>query len=129
MYITNIVRGPSNLPYQQTLLTVSGEQRNSLSVNIPTGTTNFLVKYTYNINSGVFLALSSNFDGYPLTVKTNNQNSPTNTIIVKSNDQKFFYQGNNLDSNNAALQNITQLFVNNTGNRSITLNADGIIKY
>jgi hypothetical protein len=129
MYITNIVRGPSNLPYQQTLLTVSGEQRNSLSVSIPTGTTNFLVKYAYNTGSGVFLALSSNLDTYPLTVKTNNQNSPTNTIIVKSNDQKFFYQGNNLDSNNATLQNITQLFVDNTGNRSITLNADGIIKY
>jgi hypothetical protein len=128
MYITNIVRGPSNLPYQQTLLTVSGEQRNSLSVNIPTGTTNFLVKYTYNINSGVFLAISSDSNLYPLTVKTNNSTSPTNTITVRNNDQKLFYQGNNLDSNNAALQNITQLFVNNTGNRLITLNADAIIK-
>lgn len=129
MYITNIVSSPSNLPYQQTLLTVSGEQRNSLSVNIPTGTTNFLVKYAYDTGSGVFLAFSSNLNIYPLTIKTNNQNSPTNTIIVRSNDQKFFYQGNNLDSNNAALQNITQLFVDNTGNRLITLNADGIIKY
>jgi hypothetical protein len=128
MYITNIVRGPSNLPYQQTLLTVSGEQRNSLSVSIPTGTTGFLVKYSYNINSGVLLAISSDNSFYPLTVNTNNSNSPTNTITVRSNDQKLFFSGNNLDSNNAALQNITQLFVNNTGTRLTTLNADAIIK-
>jgi hypothetical protein len=129
MYITNIVRGPSNLPYQQTLLTVSGEQRNSLSVEIPTGTSNFSIKYAYNTGSGVFLAFSSNFNAYELTVKTNNQNTPTNTIIVKNDDQKLFYEGNNLDSNSAVLQNINELFVDNTGNRNITLNADSIIKY
>lgn len=129
MYITNIVKGPSNLPYQQTLFTVSGEERNSLSVQIPTGTSNYLLNYQYNTGSGVFLAFSTNFNGYPLTLKTNNQNSPTNVIKVENSDQTLFYQGQTNDFNGQALQNINQIYVDNTGNRIITLSADAIIKY
>lgn len=130
MYTYTIAKGVTNSQLRKTLKIVSGESLDRVNVIIPSGTSNYLLNFNYNTVSGVYLGVSTNSTIYPLTIRTNNPSSPTNTIRVSREEQQIFFNavGENLDSNGAVLQNINNLFISNTGNRAITLEIEALIK-
>jgi hypothetical protein len=130
MYTYTIAKGATNSQFRKTISIVSGESLSRINVLIPSGTTNYLLNFNYNTGSGVFLGMSTNSTNYPLTLKTNDSLSPTNTIKVSRDDQQIFFNqpGENLDYNGVTLKNINYLLIDNTGNRTIGLDIETLVK-
>jgi hypothetical protein len=130
MYTYIISKGAGNSPIRKTLQTVSGESLDRVNVTIPSGTTNYLLNFSYNTGSGVYLGMTTNTTSYPLTLKTNSPSAPVNTIIVSRDNQQIFFNAinENLDFNNSTLKNINNLFITNTGTRAITLEIEALTK-
>jgi len=106
---------------------ISASAKLSINETIPTGTINNFVNFSFNTGSGVFLAMASNINNYDLVIKTNNTSTPTNTFNVSSTGNLIYYKFlTDKDSFGAPIQNITGIFVNNTGALEASLRIDSL---
>lgn len=93
-----------------------------INETIATGTTHQPVNFEFGTGSGILLAMYTN-TLYPITIKTNSTGSPTNTFTFSSSDTQIFTDitGQDVDSLNQPFQDISGLYVSNTGTTSLNL--------
>jgi hypothetical protein len=129
MFTTTVTTSVSqNLDFlYETSDVYSASAKLSINETIPSGSTNVPVNFSFSTGSGIFLALASNIELYPLIVKTNDSVAPTNTFNLTANGQKiytnFLTQNDSLGS---SIQNINVLYVSNTGTLPASLRIDSL---
>lgn len=129
MYTVNVTKSASsNLDFSySSTRSVSGSAKLAIDELLPTGTSDIPVNFTFSTGSGVLLALATNLQAYPITVKTNNSSSAVNVFSI-TNSSQIIYDDipRSIDSNGVALQDISRFYVSNTGALSATFRVDSI---
>jgi len=111
----------------ETAQTYSASAKLSINETIPSGTIDTPINFSFSTGSGVFLALATNIELYPLVIKTNSTGSPANVFNLTALGQKIYTDFvTQKDSLNNNLQNINTLYVSNTGELVATLRIDSL---
>ena len=129
MFTTTVTTSAlENLDFSyETTQSYSASAKLSINETIPSGTINTPINFSFSTGSGVFLALATNIELYPLVIKTNSTGSPTNVFNLTALGQKiytdFVAQKDSLNNN---IQNINTIYVSNTGELVATLRIDSL---
>lgn len=118
----------TNLDYTySSSISISASAKLSINESIPSGTTNNYVNFSFNTGSGVFLGMASDLTNYNLRIKTNNSGSPVNNFYVSNTGNLLFFNFiKDRDSNGSIIQNITGLYIDNTGTSTASLRIDSL---
>ncbi len=128
-FTTSIVTSASNnLDYSYTYTnSISASAKLSVNESIPSGTINNFSNFTFNTGSGVFLAIGSDVIGYDLNIKTNSSGTPVNYFnISNTGDLIYFNLVGAKDSSGIAIQNISGIYISNTGTSTASLRIDSL---
>ena len=120
--------------YSQSNTYIAGA-KHAISEVVPSGTTNQLVTFNFNVSSGKVLAMAVDTD-YDITLKTNNSTTPINVFKLNTNNPMIFEgitgsnglvgSWSNVDSNGGTLETISSLYISNTGTSPCTLLVDSL---
>jgi hypothetical protein len=107
--------------------TFTASAKLSINETIPTGTVDTPINFTFSTGSGVFLAMATNIELYPLIIKTNDANSPTNIFNLSALNQRIYTDfSTQKDFFGNLINNIDTLYVSNTGVLPATLRIDSL---
>ena len=107
--------------------TFSAGAKVAINETIASGTSAQSLNFEFATGSGIVLSMSTNTT-YPITIKTNATGTPDNTFTFNSSNTLIFTDitGQDVDSLNQPIKDITGLYVYNTGTSSLTLRINSL---